>query len=98
MPQQDLFATKTISRSTDPQSSHEAAKRLVRSGHRRSQAQTVLETLRLSGDWMFASEISSVCGLQAYVVRKRLPELEREGLVERQMPLVVKEQIWKARR
>jgi DNA-binding IclR family transcriptional regulator len=66
-------------RRTDPQTSHEAAASMRRAAT--AQAATVLgalKRLRKAG----AEQISELCNLPAYTVRKRLPELFEAGLAE----------------
>lgn len=64
-------------RISDPVTSHQAAGRL---SFRESQHQQIIECLAVNGD-MGAEQIADCIGLQAYQVRKRLPELHSMGMV-----------------
>ena len=64
-------------RHSDPQTSHDAAEFLVFAA---SQHQQILECLDAVGE-LGAEQIAHHIGIQAYQVRKRLPELFRAGLV-----------------
>ena len=69
-------------RKTDPLSSHEAANRLETSGHancQRDQVRTSVKRWPLST----SRELASLGRLDRHMVARRLPELEREGLVKR---------------
>ena len=69
-----------FSRRTDPRSSREAAKRAA--PRAASDAGRILGELTRQGCAMTADEIAAALDLEAYVVRKRLPDpLERRGLV-----------------
>ena len=66
-------------RRTDPATSHEAAAMAVQfaPGHQ----ELVLRALREHGQ-LGAEQIANIIGMQAYAVRKRLPELQDLHLVE----------------
>jgi len=78
---QDPIATlplfKAAARATDPQTSHAAAKRAPVSGHCRK----ILEALEAGPAGQ--SELAKRTGLTVAAVSKRLPDLRRNGLVER---------------
>lgn len=65
-----------LARRSDPPTSHEAARRAPTRGH----AARVLAVLRTGPAGQ--SEIGSRCGMLPHQVNKRLPELQRAGLVE----------------
>lgn len=81
MTQLDLSSYTPASRSTDPESSRAAAKRVrLKAG---TQLGTIYSVLHAEGPrWLTAHRLAVVTGIEAYTVRKRLPELERMGLVE----------------
>lgn len=97
MKQLDLLDPRRLSRRTDPSSSHRAARRVVASGQRLTHARRCLEALRAEPYWTPASILARKVGLQPYEVRKRLPELEREGLVTRTEIEGAREQYWRIR-
>lgn len=63
----------------DPQTSHDAARSMRRAAA--EQAAKVLRALLDLGE-AGAEQIGAQCGLDAYAVRKRLPELEAARLIE----------------
>lgn len=70
-----------LARNSDPLTSHIAAERTAEF----SCAHRSLVYLTLSDNYpkaLGAEQIAELCGLQAYQVRKRLPELEKLGLAE----------------
>ena len=71
-------------RRTDGPGSHEAADELERSGRAASQHRRVLATVR-SYPGLTSRQLSAADGgLDRYAYARRLPELERRGLVKRQ--------------
>lgn len=64
-------------RRRDPVTSHEAAESMKTGAAQ--QAERVLKALRSLGE-AGAEQIGEVCSLDAYTIRKRLPELQRLGL------------------
>jgi DNA-binding transcriptional ArsR family regulator len=83
--QPDLFTaldTMPAARSSDPATSHEAARELDRSGERRRAAMRALQAVR-DHPGLTANELELVCGVTDGSIRKRLKELERMGLVRR---------------
>jgi hypothetical protein len=81
MEQQSIFETEptTLARRTDPATSHAAAARV------REFAAThhgkILAAMRRLGNAGGAEQIAAYSKIDAYQVRKRLPELERMGFV-----------------
>ena len=71
-----------IARRCDPRSSQLAAAETTRSGRRDAQAQMVLSLVRL---WQgrTSRELAEGARVDRYIVARRLPELERLGLVRR---------------
>lgn len=84
--------TRTMSRSTDPATSREAAKRQVRSGRARSHREAILHALQRNGGMLTAVELHGLLPerlrIGRHEVSRRLPELEEAGLVERCLPRV----------
>ena len=74
--------TAHLSRLTDPSSSAAAAEEITANGQRSSQKATILRVLRTNPDCT-ASELALMCSLNEVQIRKRLPDLEREGLAKR---------------
>lgn len=73
--QLSLLAGTPSSRSTDPESSHDAAERSTRSGARASQQNRVLAWVRR---WpgRTSRELAALANVDRYMVARRLPELE----------------------
>jgi len=71
--------TTALARNTDPASSHEAAERAE--SFRECHYRRILAAL--VGGSMTSPEIAQRCGLDQIQVSRRLPEMEREGLVAR---------------
>lgn len=77
----DLF-TYAASRQTDPATSHEAERDITASGARAQMAATALRLVR-DNPGLTSNELEALVGVSDGRVRKRLVELEREGLVRR---------------
>lgn len=78
MTQLDLLAEPARARRRDPATSHEAAARVREFGE--AQQALILKTLRrfrMAG----AEQLAAALLLDAYAIRKRLPELEKQGKV-----------------
>jgi predicted ArsR family transcriptional regulator len=71
-----------IARRTDPPSSHAAAQEMERTGRRASQSEALLEMVKRHPR-RTALELSRLSRLDRYTVSRRLPELERRGLIRR---------------
>ena len=71
-----------IARGPDPPSSHAAAREIERSGRRASQCEAVLELVNRHPR-RTSLELSQLSQLDRYTVSRRLPELERRGLIRR---------------
>ncbi len=69
-------------RTTDPISSHIAARGITVSGIRGSQARIALEAV-MENPHRTSFELSEACYLDRYQVARRLPELEEAGFVEK---------------
>ena len=83
MQQPDLFAP--MQRRSDPPTSRIAAENLVASGELNRQQQAVRDALtRWPGST--AVELAKFADLDRYAVSRRLPELQRKGLVRRGPP------------
>ena len=85
-------------RRRDPVTSHDAAESMKTAAAQ--QAERVLQALRSLGE-AGAEQIGLACGLDAYAVRKRLPELQRIGLaaltgVVRSTSSGRSERVWRA--
>lgn len=73
----DLFDPRNLARTSDPVTSHQAAARVAEfAGAQRAR---VLEALP-AGLELGAEEIADRTSMDAYQVRKRLPELQARGL------------------
>jgi DNA-binding MarR family transcriptional regulator len=74
------FQDGRLARTTDPQSSHDAAERVrpLIPGQKR----LVLEALREHGPHT-SKDLARLADLDRYMVARRLPDMERDGLVER---------------
>ena len=86
-------------RRRDPVTSHDAAESMKTAAAQ--QAERVLKALRSLGGEAGAEQIAAACGLDAYAVRKRLPELQRLGLaaptgVVRSTSSGRSERVWRA--
>ncbi len=76
MQQSQLFDPSIpAARATDPQSSHEAAERVTRTGARQNQAEAVLEALK-TYPGSTSRELAERAGLDRHLVARRLPDLE----------------------
>ena len=91
-----MLTASPRARATDPITSHEAAHAAdkLAANHQRR----VLEALQ-GVEKAGASHLAWLCGLQPYEARKRLPELERMGLVRRTEETAMtrsgrREQVW----
>jgi predicted HTH transcriptional regulator len=71
-----------LARSTDPSTSHAAAKAVTESGQRDSQKAKVLRALQ-NNPRMTSQELAGVGGFDRYMVARRLPDLERDGMVRK---------------
>ncbi len=67
----------------DPISSQLAAVQITSSGQLTSQKAEILCWLRAQSQPLTSMEIAHAAGLDRYMVARRLPDPEREGLVER---------------
>jgi hypothetical protein len=77
----DLFDPRFMARASDPETSKEAARSMRESAA--TECAKVLDGLTRAGGKAGAEQIGELCGLAAYVVRKRTPILERAGKVRR---------------
>lgn len=77
-----IQATIFPARNTDPRTSHLAAADVIASGQQRRQHAAVLAAVQVNAGCTSA-ELARVHGLDRYAVARRLPELERMGLVQR---------------
>lgn len=75
----DLFDPRNLARASDPETSHQAAARV--SEFAGAQRIRILAALR-DGLKLGAEQIADSIGLAAYEVRKRLPELQAQGLAK----------------
>ncbi len=72
-----------LAATADPLSSHLAAAEVTSSGRRASQKREIVTWLRGQSRPLTSMEIAHAAGLDRYMVARRLPDLERDGLVER---------------
>jgi hypothetical protein len=89
-PQGNLFearqpspSPRLLARRTDPQSSHAAAKEVIESGLVAGQMAQLLTWLRGQTEPFTSLEISHLSGMCRYTCARRLPSLEKAGLVSR---------------
>jgi hypothetical protein len=89
-PQGNLFdgrqpspSSRLLARRSDPASSHAAAAEVIENGTHANQMAELLTWLREHPGDYTSLEISRLSGLDRYAVARRLPSLERAGLVER---------------
>jgi len=75
-------ADRPMTHRSDPPTSREAADKLVKSGRLHTQRQAVLEALRQC-DGATHAELGAFMGLHWLTPARRLPELERAGLVRK---------------
>lgn len=75
--------TSPLARRTDPQSSHSAAEEVTRSGKREGQVLAVLALVRKYPGSTSLELAKHSVGLDRYVTARRLPELEKQGLVRK---------------
>src|ERR1700734_2798043 len=72
-----------LARSSDPVTSHLAAAEFIRSGRRANQKRELLAWMRQQGRPLTSAEIARDSGMDRHGVARRLPDLERDGLVRR---------------
>ena len=72
-----------LAAATDPVSSHLAAAEITSSGRRASQKAAIVSWLRGQSHPLTSMEIAHAAGLDRHLVARRLPDLERDGMVER---------------
>lgn len=78
----DVPRETPASRSTDPESSREAEQHMNDSGERDRQRQRVLEAVR-EHSGLTTKHLAQRTGMDRHMVARRMPELERQGLVRR---------------
>jgi CRP-like cAMP-binding protein len=74
-----------IARKSDPDSSRQAAESITASGKRDAQAAGVRALVR-SHEGYTSAELADLSGYDRYMVARRLPELEKLGLVRKGTP------------
>ena len=72
-----------FNRSLAPLTSHLAADEITRSGKRASQKAEIVSWLRMQQRPLTSMEIAHAATMDRYMVARRLPDLERDGRVER---------------
>lgn len=72
-----------LAATADPESSHIAARKLIASGRHASQKAAILDWLRSQTEPLTSAEIAARSGFGRYLVARRLPDLARDGQVER---------------
>jgi len=80
--QQKLFDSTPTYRKTDPRSSKNASDEVIATGKRAAQQHFVLEMVRRH-PFSTSLELSRCGNLDRYQVARRLPELERAGMIVR---------------
>lgn len=81
-PAAELPEERKLARASDPSTSKAAAERVVRSGRQASQKDRVLTALR-DRPGSTSGELAAALGGDRYIASRRLPDLERDGLVAR---------------
>lgn len=71
-----------MARATDPDTSHDAAREHVASGRNTAQRAAVLAAVRASPG-LTSDELAAWMGISRFIPARRLPELERAGLLRR---------------
>lgn len=79
----EAITESPAARSTDPETSHEAARRVTESGVRQGHAERVLAAVR-AHPGMTSRELAGPTGLERHEVARRLADLANAGLVEQQ--------------
>ena len=69
-------------RTADPSSSHEAADHIVSSGKQAQQQSQAAAAVR-KHPGLTSLELARATGIDRFVLARRLPEVEREGLIRR---------------
>lgn len=77
----------------DPASSHRAAYEVTASGRAGSQRQQVYDAL-VRWDGSSSKQLAHLSGLDRFLVARRLPEMERDGIVKRYEPSDGSDCIW----
>lgn len=72
-----------LARSSDALSSHIAAREVTLRGRRDSQKREILAALGSHSDTVTSMELARAAGMDRYIVARRLPDLDRDGLVKR---------------
>lgn len=84
----DLFARPMrrvetpAARRSDPESSHEAAEQMVRSGRRQAHVAVVVRAVR-ENPGLTSYELALVCGLERHEVARRTADAETAGEIEK---------------
>ena len=78
----DPQEARARARATDPASSHRAAMAITLSGKAGRQQAEILEALKRY-DGSTSRELAELSGLSLHVIGRRMPELERKGLIRR---------------
>lgn len=71
---------RPLARPFDPQTSHDAAKRITKSGTAARHRQIIVDTLRAAGCALTGTEIAARCGLTQHQVMRRVNELRPDSL------------------
>ena len=87
MTQGTLFTGPATARKSDPDTSHEAARRFEQSGKAEIQRKKVFRGV-VDFPGRTSAELSPLVGLDRYAVARRLPELEKSGSVRKGQPRI----------
>jgi predicted ArsR family transcriptional regulator len=79
---QEVAPLRRMARASDPESSHAAAAEHLASGANAAQRAACLAVMRTDSG-LTSDEIAEAAGLERHAAARRLPELERDGLVRR---------------
>jgi hypothetical protein len=72
-----------VAAKADPRSSHFAAAEVTASGRCDSQKREILAVLQAQSEPCTSTELARATGMDRYIVARRLPDLERDGVVQR---------------
>jgi hypothetical protein len=80
-----LFETKLLSHRDDPETSKEAAQKMIESGKLSYQEDWVMQGILQLTEWVddFTAKELCVSGIKYHVIQRRLSGLHRKGKIER---------------
>lgn len=90
-----MTESKHLARSTDPQTSKDAAEHAVKSGLVCAQCDLIYSALAVHGP-QCAKDLAGTTGLLPHQIMKRLSDLERTGFAVPNGEKVGKQRVWRA--